>query len=138
MRSCTMCREAKSDSQFGRYAGRYGKRQTYSWCKPCMTARCAAWVKRNPERVLGQRIKKYWPGSTWQEALKNYMDLMDKQNGVCAICKGTDKGRRLAVDHHHVTLKVRGLLCSNCNQAIGKLKDSADLARMLVAYLEET
>ena len=42
----------------------------------------------------------------------------------------------LAVDHCHKTGKIRQLLCSNCNPAIGFIKDSPELARKMADYLE--
>jgi hypothetical protein len=54
-----------------------------------------------------------------------YVKLLYKQHGVCAIC-GKEERRVvrgtlswLTVDHNHVTGKVRGLLCSQCNWCLG-------------------
>jgi hypothetical protein len=40
-------------------------------------------------------------------------------------------------DHDHVTGKVRGLLCPNCNQALGLIKDSIETAKSFVSYLQK-
>lgn len=40
------------------------------------------------------------------------------------------------VDHCHETGRVRGVLCFNCNSAIGKLGDDPDTLRRATAYLE--
>lgn len=45
-------------------------------------------------------------------------------------------GRRLAVDHNHETGQIRGLLCSNCNRAIGLLRDDAGLMRKAADYVD--
>lgn len=67
----------------------------------------------------------------------DYSVMLEKQHGVCKICNGScTSGRRLAVDHCHVTGKVRGLLCSRCNTSIGKFEDSVDLLKSAIAYLE--
>ncbi|MFJ3233170.1 endonuclease VII domain-containing protein [Streptomyces sp. NPDC086787] len=42
------------------------------------------------------------------------------------------------VDHCHKTGRVRGVLCFNCNSAIGKLGDSPDAVRRAAAYPEGT
>lgn len=70
----------------------------------------------------GNGLQKYWPGSTWQEALDNYYDMVNAQGGYCAAGCGThnnDIERGLRVDHCHTAGKVRGLLCMPCNVAEG-------------------
>ena len=70
---------------------------------------------------------------------KEYDGLLKDQGGKCAICGAIDSdstGRRLAVDHDHVTGKVRGLLCHNCNVGIGNFKDDPNLLRKAIKYLE--
>ena len=47
-----------------------------------------------------------------------YMELLERQGGVCALCGNPPKTRRLSVDHNHRTGKVRGLLCFRCNRAL--------------------
>jgi len=72
--------------------------------------------------------------------LSVYYEMLESQNGVCAICQGEQGGDRyefLAVDHCHDTGRIRGLLCTNCNHALGWFKD--DIARLQRAteYLKE-
>jgi hypothetical protein len=63
---------------------------------------------------------------------EDYRRLLAAQNGLCAVCDEKPE-RRLCVDHCHATGEVRGLLCGNCNTAIGLLAD--DPKRMLAAAL---
>ena len=67
-----------------------------------------------------------------------YEVMLAQQNNVCAICNEREivPNRSLSVDHDHVTGKVRGLLCSNCNPGIGKFKEDIELLGKAVAYLE--
>ena len=60
-----------------------------------------------------------------------YDQMLTDQGGVCAVCQCKPDGKDLAVDHCHTTGKVRGLLCSNCNTALGLFGD--DVARMMAA-----
>lgn len=53
--------------------------------------------------------------------------------GKCATCDRTDD---LVIDHDHATGVVRGLLCRDCNLALGNIKDSIDTLKRLVGYLE--
>lgn len=48
----------------------------------------------------------------------HYQQLLDAQNGHCALCPNTPKTRRLHVDHDHATGRVRGLLCHLHNRAL--------------------
>ena len=58
--------------------------------------------------------------------------MFAEQNGVCAICREAPAEH---VDHDHVTELVRGLLCFNCNGALGQFRDRTDLMLLAVAYL---
>lgn len=63
--------------------------------------------------------------------------LIESQNGLCAICKSTCRtGNKLSVDHSHVTGKVRGMLCANCNLGLGSFMDSISSLKSAVEYLE--
>ena len=68
--------------------------------------------------------------------------LYEAQQGRCAICREEKPVRGgpagLAIDHDHRTGRVRGLLCVNCNQALGKFGDSTDLLIAAVLYLERS
>lgn len=67
----------------------------------------------------------------------DYAKLLVEQNNCCAIC-GIDSSelkRDLSVDHNHITNKIRGLLCSNCNVGLGYFKDNTSLLSMAIEYL---
>ena len=67
-----------------------------------------------------------------------YNKMLEKQNGVCAICSSTPPDhhkKRLNIDHCHASGRVRGLLCDACNRAIGLLKDSPELMLKAISYL---
>jgi hypothetical protein len=71
-----------------------------------------------------------------------YKRLLAAQNGICAIC-GSSKGskfqnNKFAVDHCHQTNRVRGLLCSPCNLAIGLMRDSPELLERAIKYLQKS
>jgi Recombination endonuclease VII len=95
--------------------------------------------KHNPQKSRQKSIKKNY-GITIEE----YQCILDRQNGLCASCgnpetaKGnTGKLKPLAVDHNHVTGKVRALLCGNCNQALGCLKEDPEQVKALLRYINE-
>ena len=70
-------------------------------------------------------------------SMQDYEDMLKIQNGVCAICQQKcNTENNLAVDHDHNSGKVRGLLCKNCNTAIGLLKENTDTLKKAFNYLE--
>lgn len=71
-------------------------------------------------------------------SLEQYEDILIDQLGVCAICNKKEpvKNKRLAVDHCHTSGKIRGLLCSNCNLALGHFKDNVQFLANAISYLE--
>ena len=77
---------------------------------------------------------------TFGISLAEYSEMLKAQNGRCWICgttEGDSSGRTLAVDHHHGTGAVRGLLCSNCNRGIGLFKDDPERLAKAISYLLE-
>lgn len=64
-----------------------------------------------------------------------YLELFAKQGGRCAICTATPKKKRFAIDHDHATGTVRGLLCDNCNNGLGRFGDSPELLATARDYL---
>lgn len=99
-----------------------------------MNAYSKAWSTANPDKKeeLGERsrLKKY--GLTKDQ----YLCLLKKQGELCRICQ-KPFGTRIHIDHDHVTGRIRGLLCHNCNVGMGHFQDKAQLLRAAVAYLEE-
>lgn len=102
---------------------------------------------KHPEEITKMKRKKYANNPEANKDLKlrraygisleEYNILLEKQHKVCAICKQECvSGRMLCVDHNHKTNKVRGLLCVNCNRAIGNLKDKVVLFSRAINYLK--
>lgn len=64
------------------------------------------------------------------------------QGGVCAICNERSfkmhagVKQELCLDHCHETGNVRGLLCHNCNRALGLMKDDTSRLMSAIKYLE--
>lgn len=56
---------------------------------------------------------------------------------TCEACgKKQTRAGEMHIDHCHGTGKVRGVLCFNCNAALGHVGDDQDRLRNLLAYLE--
>lgn len=66
----------------------------------------------------------------------DYERMLGENDGGCHICGRKPEGTRaLDIDHDHKTGKVRGLLCSNHNRALGLLGDDISLLLRSVEYL---
>ena len=122
-----------------------GKR---SHCKECRAKHTKAYEKRV------RRPRNYYPQADKRNQFKRhygitpeeYQVMFDKQNGLCAICgkpetttwqSGVKSGKvkLLAVDHDHVTGKVRGLLCQTCNIGLGNYEKLKPWLARFDAYL---
>ena len=68
-------------------------------------------------------------------SVEDYEEMLESQGGGCYICGIGPVGRALDIDHDHRTGKVRGLLCSNHNRALGLLGDDPDLLLAAHTYL---
>jgi hypothetical protein len=77
-------------------------------CKKCER-------KRNVKRDFGINPEEY-----------------DKMKKECSICRSK---RILHIDHDHLTGRVRGILCVNCNIGLGNFRDNIELLERAIIYL---
>jgi len=85
----------------------------------------------------GERTFQFHIRKSYGISLEEYMTLLKAQDYKCAICQKhqSKEARRFVVDHSHQTGKVRGLLCNQCNRALGGFKDTSTLLERAVTYL---
>ncbi len=90
------------------------------------------WRIKNPE--LASKIgRKKKLKERYGISIEEYELHVKLQNGKCLGC---NENKRLDVDHDHLTGKFRGLLCNDCNNALGRSKDRPEVLRRLADYLE--
>lgn len=91
-------------------------------------------LRRTPEKNRRNNLK-----HNFNITLEDYNNLLESQNGKCAICwkDKSDFGKSLAIDHCHKTNVIRGILCFHCNSAIGKFKDDCGLLKRAIEYLQK-
>jgi hypothetical protein len=135
-RLCRSCGEIKPIGCF--YPVRTRQRttvaKTFARCIDCVKSS----YRPNHEKYRARELQRKY-GITAQE----YDSLLQAQNGVCAVCGNPEKITMykkvisLCVDHCHTTGKIRGLLCSACNKALGALEDSPERVEALLNYIQQ-
>lgn len=130
-RVCVKCKETKHNTS-DYFPYRSLTTQTLkAICKICDNKRRAINYKNNLSREKNTRLK-----NDFGITLVEYKLMFEKQNGQCAICFKPPKRKNLAVDHCHKSGKIRGLLCGNCNTALGKFSDNQNLLLNAIEYLK--
>ena len=110
-------------------------------------------IKRLPDETL-EECRNRWrltpayhsPKCRYGITRQQFEAILAAQHGVCAVCyrketryyskKTRDRVRRLSVDHCHGTGKIRGLLCTACNTAIGALGDNIQTLLRMIEYIQ--
>jgi hypothetical protein len=139
MKMCTVCKVAKPFEDF--YDGYKAKKQRdvtnkkypHSRCKECDHARVRIYHKDNKAKVTKRQLishRRRIYGLNEEE----YNNMILSQNNLCAICN-KPSNKTLHIDHDHVTGRVRGLLCSNCNLGIGLLEEDLVVLNRAIEYL---
>jgi hypothetical protein len=147
---CDVCKQAKAVKRKEyESSDAWQKRKAYlQRMREQEPAKYAEWLRRNneykkrsyetnPEKARWETIHKKY--KLTQAA---YLDLLEQQNGVCAICKLPPNRNYLAVDHDHSCCPgiktcgecIRGLLCGSCNSFLGRVNDNLQTA---IEYFEQ-
>ena len=120
MKSCIKCGVSKPLSEFHNL--KHGKDGKHSYCKECLIH----YVGTRQYRVK------------YNMSREDREELIQKQNRQCAICGYFFKSEKHThIDHCHTTNKVRGILCTHCNVALGLLKDSPEILKSAIKYLKK-
>jgi len=93
-------------------------------------------------RARSRKNQKYNREYRFHWSLKNkyeitfdeYSNMVISQSGRCAICR--IESDDLHIDHDHDSGQVRGLLCPQCNQALGMFRDTPGILKEAAKYLE--
>lgn len=127
---CSRCQKVYPLTDFWKDSHAAGGHVPY--CKRCKNRKTLAKAARK------HRLSKLF-GLTPEE----YDEKLANQGGKCAICGREEFGvsgihrtpRRMAVDHNHSTGQVRGLLCHQCNSALGLFQEDPVLLDKAKEYL---
>lgn len=154
---CNKCKIEKPSSEFSKKRGQLNSR-----CKGCIKEYMHSLYMQNRDVERAKRKKYYEENKEAYKAnvrrnykenkdrisisracrrrgitVEQYKILFEKQKGVCAVCKNRNNKKNLSIDHCHVTNKVRGLLCDNCNTALGLFKEDPCRMQEALIYLNK-
>jgi hypothetical protein len=139
-KQCGVCGETKPIDDFYRQSTKpesYLYERRLGRCKPCVSKRNNENRKKNLDGT-NEMYRRWAFKKKFDITVEDYDRLLETQRGLCAICRGPQRGRGkyFAVDHCHTTGRVRGLLCGPCNRGIGFLGDDPGRVSAAIAYLE--
>lgn len=138
MRSCCTCKIEKPLNSDNFYRSKNEKDGFCYRCKLCAKKyQNNRWATNtNYRQQVSDSYQKNWLKNyrkrKYNITQNEYDALLQKFNKCCAICKGNDC---LCIDHCHTTGEIRGILCRNCNSAIGLLQEKVHILESAIAYL---
>jgi hypothetical protein len=136
---CGECKQIKDVSEF--YSHRNTLDGLQGRCKDCGRKYHKKWRENNPEYDK-KYMDEYHLLIDFGLTTAQYNKMLEDQEGRCAICYKYEtrmqngKLGRMSVDHDHKTGKIRGLLCNNCNRALGLLGDCIGTLQTAIDYLK--
>jgi hypothetical protein len=152
----TPCKECRKMAQQQRVAdpvqheikkakARVYSNERYAADPEFFTEKARLWREANPETVKATQKRRFRAFERYGLTLETYTSMLEAQGGVCAIegCNRTNGAKRMHVDHDHECCPtgrscgkcVRGLLCQNCNRAIGQMSNDPNIVLGIAEYL---
>jgi len=132
MKNCNICKQNKPFSEFSKSNAKRGDGLQYT-CKFCNTIEKRKWRENNVNKARNTRYFKKYGIDIEQVNL-----ILGKQNNKCAICDSNiEIGKNAHLDHNHIDGNIRGFLCQKCNHAIGLFKDSTNILKSAILYLDK-
>ena len=152
MKTCTRCNQLKLENMFGE--AKDARRKTpglKSWCKSCEAEYQRKIYANNSSKQLERRkiyLERYrdkYNQSRRDNRFEIYVTECSRKYhtteskikellaiGCCQICTSQ---KRLVIDHCHKTNQLRGLLCDQCNNLLGRAKDNTETLKNAIKYL---
>jgi hypothetical protein len=143
MKTCVKCGEEKELELFTK--GKNYKDGRRGTCKKCHTSYTINYYNNNPDKKDAKNKMNtfYKPNYLFHNITKEkYDEMLKMYDGKCHSCKDRDAK---AIDHDHACCKngkgscgkcVRGILCNQCNTALGLLQDSRQKIISLLEYIK--
>ncbi len=135
---CTKCGETKPISDFYKESG-IARGYRYA-CKECESPRFKKYVDKPGIREKRNKTRRAWNRARLYNFPAELYELrLQEQGNTCAICGTNTPGGKgeFHADHDHETNQPRGVLCHNCNVALGNFQDNPEILRAAIEYLEK-
>ena len=133
-RVCKLCEQEKPVTDFYLFHDKWSnKKYSSSRCKPCHQQ-----YKRDsettPQNRKAEKLQLRY-GLTYEQ----WEQMREAENFSCMICGISEEelGKRLDVDHCHLSGKVRGVLCNPCNTTLGHARDNIKILEAAAQYLKD-
>ena len=160
MKICTRCNNELALDQFQERAPGYLYRQ----CRKCRLEvrherykdypenklkdqqRSNEWYRKNKDKVSQYRKNRRKDQDVWYRIKythkideNTYMQILNSQDSVCALCK---QNKKLYIDHDHSCCPtentcgkcIRGLICQKCNMMMHYIDECSDLFEAAFKY----
>lgn len=125
---CADCHEQKPLNKFAR--SKFSEDKRFKRCKGCEEIRQENFT--DYERARNKNL--YY---LYGIELEEFNEILETQGGVCKLCEAEPTPDRVFyVDHCHDSLKIRGIVCFDCNTGLARFKDSVEIMKRAIAYLE--
>lgn len=93
--------------------------------------------KSNGGRRCPIKSRSYLLKFNYGITIEDFNIMFEAQGSMCKICKNINTtGKNWHVDHSHSSGKIRGILCSSCNQALGLVRENIKTLNNMIDYLE--
>lgn len=149
---CRICGAEKQEADFPRRKDGTKKDRPRNECCACLSAYKKKYHLENLDRIRElkkaryhkdpqkhlEQSRRYRYRDIYGFTVEQYDAMAAAQDNLCKICRRSPMGKkkRFCVDHDHATGRVRGLLCTQCNSALGKFGDTVEGLERAIMYLK--
>jgi hypothetical protein len=139
---CVKCNQEKSLEMFAK--GKNYKDGRRGTCKRCHTDYVLSYYDSKPDKKAAKNKMNSVYSGNWKKhgiSKEQYIEMLSKYNGKCYSCKDREA---VSIDHDHGCCDrsrscgkcIRGILCNQCNTALGLLQDNKEKIKGLLEYLK--
>ena len=150
-KECSKCKQTLPANLDYFSKNKRGKDNLHSICKECRNKQRREAYNQNKEHYNTKNLEYYYNNKEkwvlsnrkscykrkYNITIEQYNKILLEQNNKCKICGTENKEKYFHIDHNHKTGKIRGLLCCNCNLALGFIKDNSFILIKAINYLRE-